>query len=39
MKEIGEIMGYTESRISQLHTQAVYRLRHKLREYAYDSEC
>jgi RNA polymerase sigma factor for flagellar operon FliA len=39
MKEIGEIMGYTESRISQLHTQAVYRLRHKLREYAFESEC
>jgi RNA polymerase sigma factor for flagellar operon FliA len=38
MKEIGEIMGYTESRISQLHTQAVYRLRHKLREYAHNSE-
>jgi RNA polymerase sigma factor FliA len=34
MKEIGEIMGYTESRISQLHTQAMYRLRHKLREYS-----
>jgi RNA polymerase sigma factor for flagellar operon FliA len=33
MKEIGEIMGYTESRISQLHTQAVYRLRSKLGEY------
>jgi RNA polymerase sigma factor for flagellar operon FliA len=33
MKEIGQIMGYTESRISQLHTQAMYRLRHKLREY------
>lgn len=33
MKEIGHIMGYTESRISQLHTQAMYRLRHKLREY------
>jgi RNA polymerase sigma factor FliA len=38
MKEIGEIMGYTESRISQLHTQAMYRLRHKLREYAHDDE-
>ncbi len=36
MKEIGQIMGYTESRISQLHTQAVYRLRHKLREYSHD---
>lgn len=33
MKEIGEIMGYTESRISQLHTQAMLRLRGKLREY------
>jgi RNA polymerase sigma factor for flagellar operon FliA len=33
MKEIGQIMGYTESRISQLHTQAMYRLRAKLREY------
>jgi RNA polymerase sigma factor for flagellar operon FliA len=36
MKEIGQIMGYTESRISQLHTQAMYRLRHKLREYSDD---
>jgi RNA polymerase sigma factor for flagellar operon FliA len=34
MKEIGQIMGYTESRISQLHTQAMYRLRHKLREHS-----
>jgi RNA polymerase sigma factor for flagellar operon FliA len=33
MKEIGEIMGYTESRISQLHTQAMLRLRGKLRDY------
>jgi RNA polymerase sigma factor for flagellar operon FliA len=38
MKEIGQIMGYTESRISQLHSQAMYRLRHKLREYAPDLE-
>jgi RNA polymerase sigma factor FliA len=38
MKEIGQIMGYTESRISQLHTQAMYRLRHKLREYAQEME-
>jgi RNA polymerase sigma factor FliA len=36
MKEIGQIMGYTESRISQLHTQAMYRLKHKLREYYQD---
>ena len=27
MREIGEIMGYTESRISQLHTKAMMRLR------------
>ena len=33
MKEVGEIMGYTKSRISQLHTQAMYRLRHHLRDY------
>jgi RNA polymerase sigma factor for flagellar operon FliA len=33
MKEVGQIMGYTESRISQLHTQAIYRLRARLREY------
>lgn len=33
MKEIGQIMGYTESRISQLHTQAMVRLRSRLREY------
>ena len=33
MKEIGEIMGYTESRISQLHTQAMLRLKARLREY------
>lgn len=33
MKEVGLIMGYTESRISQLHTQAILRLRASLREY------
>jgi len=27
MREIGEIMGYTESRISQMHTKAMLRLR------------
>ncbi|WP_449245601.1 FliA/WhiG family RNA polymerase sigma factor [Desulfobacca acetoxidans] len=30
MKEIGEIMGYTESRISQIHTQAIFHLWSKL---------
>jgi RNA polymerase sigma factor FliA len=33
MKEIGEVMGYTESRVSQLHTKAVLRLRNGLKEY------
>ncbi len=33
MKEIGEVMGYTESRISQLHTKAVMRLRGSLKGY------
>jgi len=33
MKEIGEVIGYTESRISQLHTKAVIRLRHKVKRY------
>lgn len=31
MKEIGEALGVTESRVSQLHTQAVLRLRAELR--------
>ncbi len=38
MKEIGQIMAYTESRISQLHSQALCRLRHRLREYARELE-
>ncbi len=33
MKEIGQVMGYTESRISQLHSKAVARLRHRVRGY------
>jgi RNA polymerase sigma factor for flagellar operon FliA len=33
MKEIGEIMGYTESRISQMHSQAILHLCAKLTEY------
>ena len=36
MREIGEIMGYTESRISQMHTKAILRLRAKLRAYRDD---
>ena len=32
MKEIGKVLGYTESRISQLHSKALLRLRGKLKE-------
>jgi len=34
LKEIGEVLGLTESRISQLHSQAVIRLRAKMRHQA-----
>ncbi|MDR1314868.1 MAG: sigma-70 family RNA polymerase sigma factor, partial [Deltaproteobacteria bacterium] len=33
MKEIGQVMGYTESRISQIHTKSVVRLRGRLSRY------
>lgn len=33
MKEIGLTLGYTESRISQLHTKAIIRMKTKLRQY------
>jgi RNA polymerase sigma factor for flagellar operon FliA len=33
MREIAEVMDYTESRISQLHTQAILRTRRSLRQY------
>ena len=33
MKEIGMVMGYTESRISQLHTKAIIRLRNRIKNY------
>jgi RNA polymerase sigma factor for flagellar operon FliA len=33
MKEIGQVMKYTESRISQLHTKSVVRLRGKIARY------
>jgi RNA polymerase sigma factor for flagellar operon FliA len=35
LKEIGAVMGVSESRVSQLHTQAVARLRASLREQAW----
>jgi len=31
MKEIGEVLGITESRVSQIHSKAVYRLRTRLK--------
>jgi RNA polymerase sigma factor for flagellar operon FliA len=34
MKEIGQVLDITESRISQLHTQAMLRLRSTLSAYA-----
>ncbi|MBW1742813.1 MAG: FliA/WhiG family RNA polymerase sigma factor [Deltaproteobacteria bacterium] len=33
LKEIGEVMGLTESRISQIHTKAISRLRTRLKSY------
>jgi len=33
LKEIGEVLGVTESRVCQLHSQAVARLRTKLRDW------
>jgi RNA polymerase sigma factor for flagellar operon FliA len=33
LKEIGKIMGVTESRVSQIHTKALIRLRARLRPY------
>lgn len=35
LKEIGAVMGVSESRVSQLHTQAIARLRTRLREQAW----
>lgn len=32
MKEIGEVLGYTESRISQMHSKAMLRLRTKMKK-------
>lgn len=33
LKEIGEVMDYTESRICQIHTKAILKLRSKLKNY------
>ena len=34
LREIGEVLGVSESRVCQIHTQAIARLRVKLREAA-----
>ena len=36
LREIGEVLGVTESRISQLHTKAVLRLRGRMQEATFD---
>lgn len=36
LKEIGEVIGYTESRICQIHTKAILKLRSKLKYYMKD---
>ena len=33
LKEIGEVLGVSESRVSQIHSQTVVRLRGKLRDW------
>jgi RNA polymerase sigma factor FliA len=33
LKEIGEVLGVSESRVCQLHSQAVVRLRSRLKGY------
>ena len=38
MKEIGEVLDITESRVSQIHTKCVLRLRARLRRFTYDEE-
>lgn len=37
LKEIGEVMGFTESRICQIHTKAILKLRGKIRYYLEDA--
>jgi RNA polymerase sigma factor for flagellar operon FliA len=37
LKEIGEVLGFTESRICQIHAKAILKLRSKIRFYMKDS--
>jgi RNA polymerase sigma factor FliA len=36
LREIGEVLGVTESRVSQMHTKAVLRLRSGMQEESFD---
>ncbi|HEX4187352.1 MAG TPA: RNA polymerase sigma factor WhiG [Solirubrobacteraceae bacterium] len=36
LREIGEVLGVTESRVSQMHTKAVLRLRSRMQEDSFD---
>ena len=36
LKEVGEVLGFTESRICQIHSKAILKLRNKLRYYFKD---
>ena len=38
LREIGEVLGVTESRVSQLHTKAVLRLRSRMQPDAFDRD-
>ena len=37
LREIGEVLGVTESRVSQMHTKAVLRLRSRMQEDAFEA--
>jgi RNA polymerase sigma factor FliA len=37
LREIGDVLGVTESRVSQLHTKAVLRLRSRMQEEAFET--
>jgi len=38
MKEVGQVLGLTESRVSQIHSQAVIRLKDHIREHCTDED-
>jgi RNA polymerase sigma factor for flagellar operon FliA len=37
LKEIGEVLGFTESRICQIHAKAILKLKSKIRPYLRES--